>query len=63
MRKTESECVGCSIHGLPCLGSACPNNEVTRFYCDECGEEEDLYEFDGEELCISCIKERLTRVE
>lgn len=64
MVKTESECVGCSNHGLYCLKDSCPNYEVKRYYCDECGDEvEDLYEFEGEELCIYCIEKRLKRVE
>ena len=60
MKKTECECVDC---GFPCKRHACPNYEVTRFYCDECGDEGTLYEFDGEELCISCIEKRLKVVE
>ncbi len=60
MRVTENECVDC---GKPCMGNACPYRNVTRFYCDECKEEEPLYYYDGEELCIECIKDRLERVE
>ena len=59
MKKVENECVQC---GLPCLGSSCPNRNVTRFYCDNCGEEETLYKYEGEELCIECIKKSLTEV-
>ena len=60
MLKIENECVGC---GLPCLGSSCPHQNVTRYYCDDCGEETELYYFDGEELCRECIIERLEKVE
>ena len=60
MKRIENECVDC---GLPCLGDRCPNRNVERFYCDNCGEEETLYEFEGEELCIDCIAKRLTKVE
>lgn len=60
MKRTECECVDC---GFPCRGRGCPYYEVTRFYCDECGEEEKLFEFDGEELCINCIEGRLKVVE
>lgn len=59
MKKRENECVDC---GLPCLGSSCPNRNVLRFYCDRCGEEAQLYHYDGEELCISCIEEDLEKV-
>lgn len=59
MREITNECCDC---GLPCLGSACPNSHVEHFICDGCGEEEQLYYFEGEELCIECIKERLEKV-
>lgn len=59
MIKTENECVGC---GLPCLGAGCPHRKVTRMYCDECGEETDLYHYDGQELCIDCIAKTLEKV-
>jgi hypothetical protein len=57
--KTENECVSC---GLPCLGSSCPYRNVTRYYCDECGEETELYYYDGMELCIDCIESLLEKV-
>lgn len=63
MKRIENECVGCKSMGLPCIGYGCPNRRVTRYYCDKCGEEADLYYFDGEELCIDCIEERLEKVE
>lgn len=59
MRVVVNECVDC---GLPCLGSSCPKKNVVRYLCDEC-EEEELYYFDGEELCLNCIEERLEKVE
>lgn len=59
MVEYENECVDC---GLPCYGDACPYRHVPHYYCDECGDEEKLYEFDGQELCIRCIKNRLTEV-
>lgn len=63
MKKIENECVDCKGSGLPCMGSGCPNRNVTRFYCDKCGNEETLYYFEGEELCIDCIIEQLEEVE
>ena len=60
MHKTENECVSC---GLPCWGDSCPYRNVTRYYCDKCGEETTLYHFDGEELCIECIEKSLEKVE
>ncbi len=60
MKRVESDCVDC---GLPCIGKSCPHYEVTRYYCDRCCEETELYRYDGEELCIECIKELLEKVE
>lgn len=60
MTKYENECVDC---GLPCLGNSCPNRNVLRYYCDQCGDEAKLYHFDGEELCLNCIEEKLDVVE
>lgn len=60
MKKYVNECVSC---GLPCKADACPNRNVLRHYCDECDEEAELYHFDGEELCINCIKDKLEKVE
>lgn len=54
-RKIENECVSC---GLPCMGSACPNRNVHRYYCDRCGQEFEsieLYVVDGEDVCSDCI--------
>lgn len=56
MRETTNECVGC---GLPCMGSTCPHRNVTRFYCDKCHDETTLYEYEGQELCLDCIIEKL----
>lgn len=60
MRKVEDQCVSC---GLPCMGNACPYKNVVCYYCDKCGDETTLYHFDGEELCLDCIQERLEVVE
>ena len=59
---TESECCGCPRE-LGCILSACPYYKVTRFYCDNCGQEEDLWYFDDEELCVGCILKQLRPVE
>lgn len=62
MIKIENDCVGCPPE-MGCMGSSCPNRNVKHFYCDDCGDETDLYEFDGEELCIDCIEKRLDKVK
>lgn len=62
MRTIENECVGCpSERG--CMGNSCPHKNAERFYCDNCGDETTLYHFDDEELCLSCVAERLDIVE
>lgn len=61
MVKIESDCVEC---GLPCLYESCPYYQVVVYECDCCGDEVDkLYSFDGQELCINCIEQRLERIE
>ena len=62
MIRKERECVGCP-DDLGCIYEACPYYMVTRYYCDECGEETDLWYFDGEQLCVDCILKRLEKVE
>jgi len=56
----ESDCCDC---GLPCIHEACIHFKVIRFYCDQCGCEDDLYYWNGEQLCSSCILEELEKVE
>ena len=63
MRVVENECCGCATDNYPCLGNSCPNRNVVRYYCDECHEEEELYRFDGEDLCLDCISKRLEKVD
>lgn len=62
MVKLENECVGCPPN-MGCLGDSCPYRNVPHFYCDECGEEEVLYEFEGGEYCLDCIANMLKVVE
>lgn len=59
----ENECVGCP-DDMGCLYYACPYYMVTRYYCDKCHEDVDeLYIFDGEQLCKDCVLKQLERVE
>lgn len=62
MVRYENECVGCTSLGLHCLGPRCRNRNVPHVYCDECGEEDDIYEFEGKQLCIGCIEKMLEPV-
>ena len=63
MVRFENECVGCRSMGMPCFGPSCPNRDVPHLYCDDCGDEAELYEFDGLELCIGCVVNRLEKVD
>lgn len=57
----QNECVHC---GKPCMKGACPYFKVTHSRCDECGEEDvKLYQYDGFQLCLDCIKNSLIVVE
>jgi hypothetical protein len=61
MRVVDTDCVGC---GLPCTYEACRYYKVVRYLCDQCGEEQDeLFYFGPDELCIDCIKKLLERVD
>lgn len=62
MKRIENECVGCPPE-MGCLGSACPNRNVERFYCDKCGDEAKLYNYEDGEYCIDCIENMLDVVE
>ena len=66
MIRYENQCCDCAVPAYPCLGASCHRRHVKIYECDNCNEEVDageLYEFDGEQLCIDCIKERLEVVE
>lgn len=50
MECIENDCVGCDI---PCVD--CGRKHVKHFYCDDCGDEEQLYEYNGKQLCELCL--------
>ena len=62
MQIVENECVDCP-DDMGCIYTACPYYEVVRYYCDICGEEAELYCWNGDQLCIDCILKQLERVE
>ena len=57
MKIKVNNCVDC---GLPCM-LFCPLRDDSYIYiCDKCGAEvnpEDLYDYDGEEICADCLLE------
>lgn len=60
MKKIENECIQCDTY---CIGRSCPNRRVIRFYCDRCGDETTLYNYDGEEICEDCLLKEFDIVE
>ena len=59
MLKHVDECVGCPPE-KGCLGSACPNRNVPRWFCDECENEferDELRVVNGKQLCYDCLCE------
>lgn len=61
MLKHVDECVGCPPE-KGCLGSACPNRNVPRWFCDECENEferDELRVFNGKQLCYDCLCEEV----
>lgn len=58
----EDECVGCPKE-IGCLGYSCPNRNVMHLYCDECNDDvEDLYDYNGKELCEECVLNKLRKL-
>ena len=59
MKRVENQCVGCPPE-MGCLGTACINRNVVIFTCDRCNnDEETLYEWDGQEVCLDCIMDEI----
>ena len=61
MIKYYDECVGCPAE-LGCIGNGCPYLNIPHYFCDECGDEEDLYFYEDRELCLNCIERELIPV-
>lgn len=57
MKQIENDCYGCTI---PC--KKCGRDHSVHYYCDNCGDETELFYFENEELCIDCIKDKLEKV-
>ena len=63
MIRFEDQCVGCPTE-MGCLGSACPYIHVPILICDECHDYvDDLYWFEGEQICEDCLLNHFDRVE
>ena len=62
----EDECVCCPKE-MGCIGSACQYKNVPYYSCDKCGADEELdgveiYEYDGNHYCPSCLLELFPKV-
>ena len=58
MIRYENNCVGCDW----CCN--CGADHYAVLICDECGEEvPTLYEYDGEQMCETCVLKFLPEVE
>lgn len=57
MKIKVNNCCDC---GLPCM-LFCPlRDDSYEYHCDECGDEvlaEDLYDYEGKEICKDCLLE------
>lgn len=61
MIRIENDCVGCP---QGCIN--CGRKSVLHWYCDRCEAEVDdgeLWKYDGEELCMECLKEAVPRAD
>lgn len=59
----SNECCGCATESYPCRGDLCPLCHVPHLLCDDCGEEEKLFYYEDEMLCMDCIEKRLCPVD
>ena len=56
MIRIENDCCGCAVPAYPCLGDSCKLRNNPHYYCDQCGEEDTLYEsYNGKQLCRECL--------
>ena len=56
MKIAENQCVQC---GLPCLGSLCPYQNISVYYCDLCKSDEAEYRMNDMDICKSCAEQYL----
>ncbi len=60
MIKYENDCYSCEHY---CIGRHCQYYCVPHFYCDECGDENELYEYEDKQLCRSCLLDIIPKVK
>lgn len=63
MKQYENNCVGCPPE-KGCLGDSCPYRHELHLICDKCeGDVDELYRYDGQELCQDCLLDLIPTVE
>lgn len=63
VKKYIDECCDCAVPGYPCPPGGCDRRHVPHYYCDKCGEEATLYDYEGAELCGECLLDTVPTVE
>lgn len=65
MIRYEDDCRGCATDTYLCLGKYCPRRNIKVLECDKCGDDtvEELYRYDGMELCSGCLLDMLEKIE
>lgn len=58
MEIIQNDCCDCD---LPCVD--CGRKHAKHYTCDNCGAEETLYEYKGEQLCEECLLSNFKIVE
>lgn len=61
MVRYEDDCVGCPKE-MGCLGNQCSYKNVPYYSCDRCGEDADVYIYNGEEICEDCLLDEIDKV-
>jgi len=63
MIRLEDDCVGCPTE-MGCLGNCCPYKNVPVFVCDNCEseDEEELFVYNGQQLCFKCLLDNFEQV-
>lgn len=56
----RNDCCDCATENYPCLGDSCDMRHHKVHVCDNCDStNEQLYHYEGQELCMNCIVEIL----
>ena len=58
MKKIETRCNGCP----ECVGCGRKHEEWSYYECDRCGSLEQLYIYEGEEICAECLLKEFEEV-